>query len=261
MGLKKIFLACCLIPQLLFSVIIETDRFSDILLYAEADTLILCDVDNTLIRPTQQVGSVPWRSHIRDKAQKAGFSQEEASDLLDHFWIFVQPLLTIQSVDPETPETLSSLRDKQLPVIGLTNREPLEIKYTSKQLSSAGITLNPTVTDKFFDLPLPFPARYEAGVIHCNENSKADALKLFLKMIGYHPKKVIFIDDRMNHVQDVEKAMSELGIEYVGIRFSKADPIVEAFDPNIADLQWLALPQIVSDTEAQEILYSSNLDD
>jgi len=73
--------------------------------------------------------------------------------------------------------------------------------------------------------------------------------------IGQMPKKVVFVDDRWDQVENLAEALERLGIEFVGIRFSRADDRVKAFDPAIADLQFSRLPKIISDEEAKEALY------
>lgn len=66
--------------------------------------------------------------------------------------------------------------------------------------------------------------------------------------MNFFPKRIVLIDDRLEQVCELEKFIS--GTDYIGIHFRGAEERVQAFDPQIADLQWALLPQIISDHEA-----------
>lgn len=48
--------------------------------------------------------------------------------------------------------------------------------------------------------------------------------------------------------------MEKLGIEFTGMRFSRADSKIDSFNPIIADIQWVFLPMVISDGQATLIL-------
>jgi Protein of unknown function (DUF2608) len=48
--------------------------------------------------------------------------------------------------------------------------------------------------------------------------------------------------------------VESLGIDYVGIRYGKADERVKSFDPKIADVQLEHFHKILSDEEALHLL-------
>jgi hypothetical protein len=247
--LMRLIAALCLIPSLIWGVTFESNQMQDILPHVEEGTWVLIDVDNTLIESRVDLGSAQWRWHIRNKAKAAGFSKEESDAILDQFWMFVQPLIPVRPVDPKTPEILHSL---QVPVVALTARDPEECKHTQKQLDSAKIQLENNFPA--LSLQTAFPALFENGVIYCGENTKGEVLAAFFKATGQKPKKIIFIDDRLEQVKTVEVEVEKHGIAFVGIRFSGADAHVKAFDPDVADLQFSLLPKIVSNEEAKALL-------
>ena len=260
---KSFFIAimCCLAPIPLLSMILESDRIADLQIHADSDTLVLCDLDNTLFESAMHMGSIQWSHYIIKKAEKAGYSVEEADELSDKFWIFAQLLVPVRYVDPETPHVLLALKRSGIPLLGLTARYPIEVGSTKRQLNSLGIDLRTSYYPEDFSiLSSSHPSVYDEGVIYCGCNKKSAALVAFLLKANYFPKRILFIDDRLCHVQDLEKVMTDMGIEFIGIRFSGADARSNAFDSSIAELQWSHLPEIISDQEASEmrLLRSSN---
>ena len=253
--MKKIIAALCLVPSLIFGQIVESDQMETIVPHVTSETWVLIDVDNTLIESATHLGSAQWRSYIRKKALALGYTTAESELILDKFWIFVQHFVPVRLVDPAAPAVISQLQHSKTPVFALTAREPIEMTHTQKQLESVDVKLSND--DDRVLLSTAQPSLYHEGVIYCGDNTKSQALRAFFEYMGYMPKKIIFIDDKQAQVEEVEKAVEEMGIEYVGIRFSRADERVQAFDANIADLQFSHLPDIISDEEAQKILAKS----
>ncbi len=248
----KFFLhSLCLLPVLLCGSIIESGRMEEILPIAEKDAWILIDVDNTLIEASTHLGSAQWRSYIRNKAFLLGNEPFESELILDRFWLFVQHFIPVRLVDSDTLRVIQNLKDAHQIVMALTAREPLEVVYTKKQLDSVGLSLNNTV---FAEKILLGDSLYEQGVLYCGDRSKSEALMAFFQETQSYPKKVIFVDDKLAQLQEVEAAMKKMGIEFIGIRFSGADARVKSFDPQIAELQFSRLPEIISDEDAEAIL-------
>lgn len=230
----------------------ESNSFADLLKEATSETLVLCDVDNTLIESTLHLGSAQWRKHLRNKME--GFDNTEV--LVEKFWRFVQPLIPVKPVDAQTIDVIETLKASNITVLGLTGRDPVEAEHTEDQLEEQGIVLSNF--HEGIELHTSNPALYQNSVIYAGDNTKAEALFAFFKQTGYMPKKILFIDDRKDQIHDLEKCVEARGIAFVGIRFSGADARVKEFDPHVADLQWACLPHILSDTEAKELLYSKS---
>jgi hypothetical protein len=238
-------------PIFAFGLIVESQNMACLLKYADTNTLIVCDIDNTLIESALHMGSAQWRDHIRSKARKLGHSENEIENILDKFWLFAQFFIPVRCVDPDTASTLSKLQQSQSILIALTAREPIEIAHTEKQLLSVNVDLSHShFHTNSCSLPLPYPSVYDKGIVYCGENTKDAGLVAFFQKMKYSPQRVVFIDDRLEQLQRVENALQGMGIEFIGIRFSGADARVEAFDPAVADLQWSLLPTILSDEEA-----------
>jgi hypothetical protein len=62
----------------------------------------------------------------------------------------------------------------------------------------------------------------------------------------------LFINDKHEHIQQVEKTCQEKGISFIGLRYGYLDDQVEAFSPQIASIQmdYFNNFQLMSDVEA-----------
>jgi hypothetical protein len=255
---KIIFLLVLFAAQLTaFSDTFESNQITDLLQYADEATWVFCDIDETLIESVTQLGSAQWRSHIYRKALQAGYEVPEARMILAQFWRFVQPFISVQVVDPNAAEVLRNLCQSTAAVMALTARDPIEASYTSKQLDSAHITLSQDkIVGSFFLSP---QSLYERGIIFSGGQPKGQTLIAFFEKIGHMPKKIVFIDDRWEHVIEVDACMKQHGIECIAIRFSGADERVKTFEVAVAEQQWAYLPKMLSDAQAKTINLQSSL--
>ncbi len=230
--------------------VIETASFAEIdpLLKKTTSCIIFCDIDNTLIQSQLQLGSASWGEGIISSLIEKGFNKADAFSIEALIWKYVQMLVPVQAVDSEAPFYLSKWQTKNIPIIGLTARYPAEAETTHKQLTSVGIEFTQ------FYLPENF-CNYALGAIFCGmSQKKADVLLDFLNKTNLQPGLVIFIDDKDSHVYEVDAALQARGIPSIGIRFSGADSAVAAYDPQLAEIQWKHLPQLLSDEQARQIL-------
>lgn len=253
---KKLLLILLSMPALLLGKITESSSFSDILKYVENETLVVCDIDNTLIESTRQLGSNQWGEYLIHQLRSSGKSTLEALAIEGKIWRKASPSITMQLVDPETARVIDDLQSRQIHVIGLTARHGNGSAITEEQLQSVRIDLtkNEIVKEKI-QIPFRIPAIYENGILYCStSNTKSAVLTAFLAKTEYQPKRIVFIDDKLSHVQDLEETFKESPIEYIGIRFSGADARVKAFNPEIAEIQYEALPKIISDKEAMRMI-------
>ena len=249
---KKLLISLCLLPVLLLGLTVESDRFDRLFEHADARTIVFCDLDNTLFESSTYLGSVAWRNHIRNKGKAAGLDAKQTEDVLDKFWSFVQPFVSVRLVDQNAPEVIQKLRGDKVLFVILTARDHYEKEHTLKQLESLNVALPQDEESR--SLSLPSPALYDHGILFCGENSKGAVVRAFLEEMGLQPDRIVLIDDLAKQLADVEGVVKEKEIEFVGIRFSGADARVKAFDPQIADLQWQYLPQLLTDEEAQSLL-------
>jgi hypothetical protein len=182
------------------------------------ETLVLCDIDNTLIRASQYLGSVQWSEDLKTKLERGGMSEKEVKQLESVLWQSVQPHVSVELVDLETPGVIKSLQNKNVRVLGLTARSPEEADYSARQLSSLDIDLQSPFFKDNQSLSLETAALYKNGILFSTPlNKKSEVLLAFLEKNRLLFKRIIFIDDKLHHVQDVVDAAERRGISCLGI--------------------------------------------
>jgi len=259
MKTKNIFLILLMAPILLTASILELFSLKPLISHIAADredVIVVFDIDNTLLKSIHQLGSVAWGDSIAADLESKGISKREAQEVVSIFWRTVQPNVKVQAVDPETPHIIRSIQKEKISVICLTARKPEELNNTLNQLQSIGVDLSEA-------FPFLHPSQTLASIsdaLYCKGilfatpfNKKSHVFISFLKENNLKPKKVIFIDDKISHVEDVHNALLNEGIECVGIRFGGADEDVKQFNPSIAEMQWKAFPQLLTDEQARAV--------
>lgn len=254
-GLIRICLFLFYYSSHLLGITFETSKLEDLLPYITPDTLVIFDLDNTLIESTQHLGSPQWGNHIKSKLMAKGSSEQEAEELANKFWTFTHQFITVKLVDPFSVKIIEKI--KQIcPTIALTARTPTEEMYTLKQLNSLEILLKHPAKEDRINLPTLYPSLFHKGILFSGFNPKGNTLKTYLQTFNFKPKQIIFVDDVWHHVNGVEKVVEQLGMKYVGVRFSAADERVKSFDPIIAEIQWVNLPFKLTDSEAEKLKHS-----
>jgi phosphoserine phosphatase len=231
----------------------------EILPYIDQETLVIFDIDDTLIQPTQMVGSTDWGHHVMRQLMEIGLERDDAFLEASHRLYCAAGHSEFRTVEPTTTEVVNHLQEQGIMVIGLTSRPAWYCEQTREQLESVNIDLSKTAPDHpEFNLEsgLPIPL-YSEGVIYTYRVNKGHSLAEFLAVTGLEPKRIVFVDDGLRNVQCVETTMQDLGIECHGFRYGAADEDREQFDPEIADLQWEKLHKILSDQEARLLLGST----
>src|ERR1700730_17206948 len=91
--IKQLILALMIMPSLLIGKIIETDLFEEVINHLSPNTIVFCDLDNTLIEASQQFGSVQWGDNYRRKLIDSGESSEKAEEIVHNLWLKMLPII------------------------------------------------------------------------------------------------------------------------------------------------------------------------
>lgn len=223
---------------------------------ASDDTLVVFDLDNTLIEPVQTLGSDQWYYHLVAQLQAQGRDETQAHAEANAIWNRVQLATAVRPVEADTPDRVARLQARGLRVMALTARTQDVSSLTARQLESVGYTLAKSAFGRD-ELVLDADAGeiYREGVLYVGEHaSKGQALLAFLAKVGVTPARVVFVDDKEKHARSVDATLTAAGIPVVAIRYGAADARVRAFDPAVADLQYKAWSRLLSDEEARELL-------
>jgi len=247
-----LFVLLCISQGLMWSEIKECCTLLEIEQYIDEKTLVVFDLDNTLIRPKQMLGSDEWFCFYfnkkideygdRDRAEKAALS----------LWLAIHTVSSMQCIEPCTQSVIKKLQQKGIPLMVLTVRNSNAVNVSIRQLHSVHLDFSKTA-------PVEHPVnlhgidcvRYEKGVLFVADHNKGEALLQFLQQHSLQPEKIVFIDDKWSLVEQV-KVVESAGIEYVGLRYGGADRHRQNFDPEVAEEQLRFLMNILSDEEARK---------
>lgn len=243
--MKKFFsiitLVALIICPHLSARIIETDQLHDVLIHldeANEDTLIIFDIDNTLAAPAHELGSDQWFTHMYKKKMAEGMSVNEAIDAVLPLYYSIHFSIMLEPVEEIGTYLVRNLQAQGIKVIALTARSLPLMYRTIQQLAHIGIDFScANFVDGELSLDLALPSKYKNGIVFCGNNDKGYVLLHFFDLVGFHPRKVIMVDDKLKNIAAVEKALEERGIEFVGLRYSRVDNKVENFDDAAADMQ------------------------
>ncbi len=201
----------------LFGEIIEKDEVLSLTPLIDSDTLVLIDLDNTVMRPKTMLGSAQhiWFETLAI-AEKEGISIQEAKERAGSEWNLLQPHLEMIPTDPFLPDWIRLLQRKKISLFGITRR-PSELEnVTREQLKSIGVEFPP------------------GEILFCGGcPNKSDSIKEFVTSLVFN--KIIFIDDVPCNVTDMEQLAKEINVDYLGVRYSREDQWVEQYDPEIIE--------------------------
>lgn len=260
--------ACLCAP--LSSEIIEAYHLKEFLHHLQdfdAESLILWDVDSTLIIPRDQILK-PGNEDILNEIEMHYFhnkSPQEVRYLVSQ----VFQRMPFCLVDEEVATLVSALQNRSIPMLGLTAMrtgpfgviESME-NWRVNQLRLLGIDFSGTfpqyahLTWEESSPRFGHPAIKE-GVICCDHVPKGIVLTSFLQKIDWRPRQVLFIDDCLEFVQSVDAAMAKLNIPCICVHYRAVEKMETPVDEALAHYQLKVLvnEQIwLSDTEAKERL-------
>lgn len=222
--------------------ITEIKTFQEALPFIDKDTLLVFDVDNTLITPTTAIGSDQWFYCLYDVYGKKPLADRSLDQKLMSFWNQVQSKIEVRPVEKRTPDFVREQQARGIRTMGLTARTSDILRVTLRQLSSIGVHLeNNTVYKGMMTLSAKLlgtadTAYFKNGVLSVGEsNSKGAVFTQFLKKLKLAPKKVVYIDDREKHVKTMEAELAKMKIPYFGFRYGALDQEVKDFkcEPNV----------------------------
>lgn len=241
--------------------VIETQNYRDILstitAIDAAKTLFVSDLDNTIMRPKQTLGSDEWGEYMLKKIQTAGFTKEDAVKMQVSFFSTVNQKTEVTTVERDTQNIINQLQKMHITTIGLTARplyladrtidllKSIQVQFDQNCLNSSD--LNDTTVN------------CQNGVFFVGPfNNKGLILKRLLELPENKKyKKIIFIDDKPHHALNVDVAMKELGLSIRSYRYGAADILVKNFNPLIVDNQWDVFQKtgtLISDQEAEKLI-------
>lgn len=250
---KSLIPSLMFIPSLLLGEIFETDCFGDIINYVVPNTIVFCDLDNTLIETNQLLGSVQWGDEYQTQLIALGRSPEESYQIAYKLWLDIRPITKMRLVDPNIPGIIHNMQQRGYLVLGLTARMRDEPQFTHPHLDQADIAFDRRYPDQEVVLSTG-SVLYTKGILFCDQYMKGEVVLAFLKQFGLFPDRIVFIDDKLSHVKEVEETLTNAGIQYVGFHYRKSEQRI--YDSQIIDIQIKHFPRLISDEDARAIIMS-----
>ena len=241
-----------------FSDIIEVKYFKEIASHIDQETLVVFDLDNTLIQTSQTLGSDQWFSKEIERNIEKGMEFNDALEMALEIYVPVQNKTSVTLVEEGITEFIDDLKDQGNSIIALTARNHNLQEATIRQLQSVGITFN---TDEFnqtsLDLKGDGTVNTLKGIVFLDGQNKGTYLLSFLDTMNWNPKKIVFVDDKLKNVKDVEEALNKRGVDCTGIRYGHLDEKVESINMTVADVQLQFFNQLLSDEIVESLLEES----
>lgn len=236
--------------------IIETNTFSDLLKYIHPKSLVLLDIDDTLLEPKQTLGSDAWFLWRINFYKKQGVDPKLAFETALMDWVAVQSLTKVKLVEPNTDKIVKQMQDEGFHVMGLTTRGASLATRTAQQLKTLDIDLSrsaPTNEELLF--LNPHEVIFKNGALFTAGTHKGQALFKFLDLIQDQLsldeiEDVVFINDKGTHLAQIQQSCAEKGIPFIGLRYGYSDERVNNFSEEIALYQFEQFGKIISDEEA-----------
>ncbi len=245
----------CLLLQLPAK-IVEMNHMQSLTNYLSDDSLIVFDIDNTIMEPTQELGTDQWFRHRIQQYAAKGFDAKIALEKALAEWEAVQHFTDVKLVENSIADLVTDLQKKKYDIMGLTTRGLGLATRTVQQLQTLSVDLSKTsLTQKEISFLNTHTVLLRKGILFTSGTHKGKALFKLLDILGYTPKKIIFINDKATHLREIEESAEIRKIPFLGLRYGHLDSKVESFKAKLADLQFKNFGLILSDTEAEKKLF------
>lgn len=260
--MRKSFASLCAffiaIAAIVTASIVETPHFRDIKNYIQPKTLVILDIDDTLMIPKQTLGSDVWFLYRMQQHVAQGMDANAALERALAEWEAIRHLTEVQIVEEGSASAIAEMQSDKVPIICLTTQGLALATRTIAQLHMLAIDVTKTAPSKEDHYFMNGQGvLYRQGVLFTSGTAKGPALLKLLDVIGYYPERIVFINDKATHLRDVEQSMEARGIEFIGLRYSFSDNRVANFNAEIAEVQWQcsSFEHLLSDEEAKALLH------
>lgn len=225
---------CVLLSVLAQAEIIELKSYKELnLKQMDQKTLVVFDIDNTLLRQNSMIGTHQWGDYIAERAVKFGVDAKAARESQHKAFAEVQPFVTVVPVENEILDILAQLSKEGVANFALTARNPKLQQVTLKQLQ----VLKHDFASSFPKLKRSgfLKGHLKGGVIFSGATPKGELLKKIIDNSEQKFARIIFIDDKAYNLESVEKSFAQSAIELKSYRYGAADSFLKNFDSAIAD--------------------------
>lgn len=216
-----------------YTVIFETHDISEIRSSIQKGTLVLFDIDDTLMCARTELNSGRWIEYLW---KLANASMPEKINIVHSLMWHVSEYVPVMPIDSLTPALISDLQEMEdVVALAFTARFPVftasSENITAMQLEKIGVNFSKTDYPKQLDDHHSF----HQGIIFSAGKIKGPHLQDMLQTIDHIPAKVVFVDDKLKQVVSVHQTMEAMGIpcdcywyRQSELRHTKLDPVLAA---------------------------------
>ncbi|SCA58619.1 hypothetical protein AB751O23_AG_00250 [Chlamydiales bacterium SCGC AB-751-O23] len=237
----------------------EINSILDIHPYLKPNSIIILDLDNTLITSSTDLGNAHWYHSCLQIEQLKGKTRKEAQKNLNSIWIEIQNSAEHHLVENNTPYLLKNL--KQFPkttLLSITGREPRASKITLDMLDKLHISLERPSQNNFqLNFYTPHPSFYTEGIIFAGLNKKSAIVRQLVQSLTLQKipfEQIIFVDDQRITVEAVKKVCQDLNLNYTGLKYNHVKTRVGDFSLARAYKQLDVLRKGLSNQDAETLL-------
>ncbi|MBS0624962.1 MAG: DUF2608 domain-containing protein [Verrucomicrobia bacterium] len=228
---------------------------------ADQDTLILWDVDQTLITPQDPIGKPKYEKLLDQITGGKVIKDPDGNKRYIFREIMINAPQTL--IDRRSLALIEKFQDKGIPNIAFTaapggkiGKVDNFVDWRVQELERFGFHFDRSLPQlQSFDLPkdaaLEFPPVYRSGVLVTSLHDKGPVLSNFIQNLERPPKKIIFIDDQKPNVDSViaslQGSAQVIGIQYTGAADLPCDLNEEAARRQVAHYletgEWISQEQ------------------
>lgn len=278
MKLKKIIsilLTSCLLFTQLRAIIVEApdlNRFEEVLKTIDQQSLVLFDVDETLLLPKDLILNPyvreAWNQYAKETIENPEIVPYGKYD--DQYFLGqVLSKIEYKVVDPKVVEVIRSLQRRNIKTIAFTRMPvgPLGIIPSMKDWRIEHLKRHQFDFSGAFPhfqevkinvLCTGIPSLFKRGMLCANKQDKGPVLTAFLDAIRWKPSQVIFIDNKLDYLKSAETALEGTGIDFIGFHYKDVENRDHSVNDHLAKFQLMHLAKTgewLGDQEASAILW------
>ncbi|MGS2719776.1 DUF2608 domain-containing protein [Paraglaciecola aestuariivivens] len=201
-------------------------------------TLVILDIDDTLLTASEFFGSDKWYDWQRGRALQPNGQAQPISEQDKVACLFDVLGMTyeIASNIPTQANMQSLVAQVQQDLLILTARSGNYRAATMRELNRNGIDLKTkalTAKDQGLHYPKTHNGRtatlsYVDGVFMVQGMDKGVMLLDLLKRLNKSYQAVVFVDDKSHNINNMANALKSAGIDYYGFKYTRVDKTVSS---------------------------------
>lgn len=270
--------ATCLLSLPLNAVIHDVpnlNKFEESLQTLDQHSLVLFDVDETLIVPKDQILNPYMKDLWYQYAKETIHNPEIVLPGKYHDSYFIEQIFSqmeYEVVDPKVIEIIRSLQCRKIKTIAFTrmftgafgpipSMEDWRLDHLKKHHIDFSNAFPQHQEIQIDVKSTRITSLFKKGVLCANKQAKGPVLLAFLENLKWKPSKILLIDNRLDYLQSVESSLEGTGIEFIGFYYRDVENRPHDVKEDIARFQLLHLAKTsewLSDEKAQRAMENTN---